>query len=76
MEKAKQKAKELAKVWEVTLLKPISISENLNTYYPQPMMKNTYAMDMVASEEMWWGADISLWELEINLNINVVYWIK
>ncbi len=76
MEKANQKAKELAKVWEVTLLKPISISENLNTYYPQPMYKNTYAMDMVADSEMWGWADISLGELEINLNINVIYWIE
>jgi hypothetical protein len=40
------------------------------------MMKNAYAMDMAASEEMGWWADISLWELEINLNINVIYWIK
>lgn len=76
MEKANQKAKELAKVWNVTLLKPISISENLNTYYPQPMYRNAYAMDMVAEESMWGWADISLWELEINLNINVVYGIE
>lgn len=77
MEKAEQKAKELANVAWVTLLKPIYISENLNTYYPQPMYKNTYSMDaMVDWEEMWGWSDISLWELTINLNINVIYWIE
>ncbi len=77
MEKDEQKAKELANVAWVELLKPISISENLNTYYPQPMYKNAYAMDaMAVSEEMWGGSDISLWELTINLNINVIYWIN
>lgn len=75
MEKAKQKAEELANVAWVKLVKPISISENQNTRYPTPMYKNTYAADM------WmWGveesADISLWELEINLDINVVYGIE
>lgn len=78
MKKANQKAKELASVAWVSLLKPISISENLNTYYPpMPMYKNTYEMDMGvgSDEEMRWWADISLWELTINLNINVIYWI-
>jgi uncharacterized protein YggE len=46
MEKANQKAKELAKVAGVKLLKPISISENIDTYYPMPMYRNTYAKDM------------------------------
>jgi uncharacterized protein YggE len=46
MEKASQKAKELAKISGVKLLKPISISENIDTYYPTPMYRNTYAMDM------------------------------
>ncbi len=75
MEKANQKAKELAKVAGVKLLKPISISESIDTYYPMPMYRNTYAMDM----GMWMkeeSADISLWELEINLNINVLYGIQ
>jgi hypothetical protein len=38
------------------------------------MYRNTYAVDI----EMWAkdeSAEVSLWELEINLNINVVYWI-
>jgi hypothetical protein len=34
------------------LTNPISISENSNTYYPQPMMKNTYAMGMVKEESI------------------------
>ncbi len=75
MEKANQKAKELAKVAGVKLLKPISISESIDTYYPTPMYRNTYAMDMW----MWAkaeSAEVSLWELEINLNINVLYWIQ
>ena len=76
IKKAKEKAKELANIAWVNLLKPISISENINTYYPpMPMYKNTYAMDMAVPEEMWWWSDISLWELTINLNINVIYWI-
>lgn len=75
MGKANQKAKELAKVAGVKLLKPISISENIDTYYPMPMYKNTYTMDMWmwAKEE---SAEVSLWELEINLNINILYWIQ
>ena len=77
MEKAQQKAQELASVAWVELLKPISISENLNTYYPpMPMYKNTYSMDMAVSEEMWGWSDISLWELTINLNLNVIYGIN
>jgi hypothetical protein len=38
------------------------------------MYRNTYAVDMAmwTKEE---SAEVSLWELEINLNINVVYWI-
>lgn len=76
MEKANQKAKELAKVAGVKLLKPISISENIDTYYPTPMYRNTKQMDMWL---LLWGtsesAEIALGELEINLNINVIYWI-
>ncbi len=76
MKKANQKAKELANVAWVNLLKPISISENLNTYYPpMPMYKNTYAMDAVMEEDMWGWSDISLGELTIKLNLNVIYWI-
>lgn len=75
MEKANQKAKELAKVAGVKLLKPISISESIDTYYPTPMYRNTYVMDMGmwAEEE---SAEVSLWELKINLNINVLYSIQ
>jgi hypothetical protein len=40
------------------------------------MMKNTYAMGMVKEESIWEWADISLGELTINLNINVVYGMK
>lgn len=76
MKKAKQKAEELASIAWVKILKPVSISESLNTYYPpMPMYKNTYAMDMV-EEDMWWWSDISLWELTIKLNVNVVYSIE
>jgi len=77
MKKAKQKAWELAEVAWMKLTKPISISENLNTYYPpMPMYKNTYSMDMVKEDSMWWWSDISLWELTIKINVNVVYWIE
>lgn len=77
MKEAEQKAKELANVAWVNLLKPISISENLNTYYPQPVYKNIYSMGVrEASEDIWGWSDISLWELTINININVTYWIE
>lgn len=78
MKKAKQKAEELADAAWVKLLKPVSISENLNTYYsPMPMYKNAYAMDMAVEESaMGWWSDISLGELKINLNVNVVYGIE
>ncbi|HRX64084.1 MAG TPA: SIMPL domain-containing protein [Candidatus Absconditabacterales bacterium] len=76
MEKAKQKAQELAKVAGVSLDKPTSISENINDYYPSPVFKNTYAVEMSADEGMGGGSDISLGELKITINVNVVYGIK
>lgn len=74
MEKAQQKAEELAKLAWVDLVKPVSISENINTYYPWPMYKNTYSMDMWMAEVSS-DTNVSLWELEIDLNIDVLYQI-
>lgn len=79
MEKAKQKAKELADIAGVKLSKPVSISENMDIYYTNPMSRNYIMKEMATA---WWdmvlsdSADISLWQMEINLNVSVMYGIE
>ena len=76
MEKAYQKASELAELWGVRLWKPISIQENMSYDYAvwAVAMKNTSfsVMEDVVEEE----ADLSLGEMKISLDINVSYKIK
>ena len=76
MEKAYQKASELAELWGVRLWKPISIQENMSYDYAvwAIAMKNTSfsVMEDVVEEE----ADLSLGEMKISLDINVSYKIK
>jgi uncharacterized protein YggE len=77
MDKAHQKAQELAELWEVKLWKPISIQEERNYDYAvsaMGVMKNSYTMDVVEEEAD--DSDISLWEMKITLNVSVSYEIK
>lgn len=73
---AKAKAEQLAKMWGVTLGKPVMITDNGVSYNPWPIY---YARDMVAK----WAEEIapatpslSPWQTEVNLTINVVYEIN
>ena len=75
MEKANQKAQEIAKVAWVKLNKPVSISESIYNNYPTPIYRNSYVMEEKAMDSAGWTS-ISLWQLEITLTVNVVYGIE
>lgn len=77
LEKAEQKASELAEYAGVKLWKPISISEQMSYDYAimtSRAMKNTYYAEEAMDSEAW--SDISLWEMKITLDVDVVYEIK
>ncbi len=74
MEKAYEKAKELAKIAWVKLLKPISISESL--FAPTAIYSRNSKMMMDAVTEVSWAGSISLWEMEVNITVNVLYGIQ
>ena len=79
MEKAHQKASDLAEFWDVKLGDPISIIENRS--YDYAVSTANYAMAKMAYDdvdeevEMWWWA-IELWEMKLTLDVSVVYEIK
>jgi uncharacterized protein YggE len=80
MEKAHQKAADLAEYGDVKLWDPISIIENRS--YDYAVSTSNYAMakmayadeDVVEMEEAWWT--IELWEMKLTLDVSVVYAIK
>ena len=77
LEKAEQKASELAEYAGVKLWKPISISEQMSYDYAvmtSRAMKNTFYAEEAMDDADW--SDISLWEMKITLDVNVVYEIK
>lgn len=77
LEKAEQKAKELAEFAWVKLWKPISISEERSYDYAistSRSMKNTYFAEEAMDDAEW--SDISLGEMKITLDVDVVYEIK
>ena len=77
LQKAEQKASELAEYAGVKLWKPISISEQMSYDYAvmtSRAMKNTYYAEEAMDSEAW--SDISLWEMKVTLDVNVVYEIK
>ena len=79
MEKAHQKASDLAEYGNVKLGDPISIVENRS--YDYAVSTANYAMAKMAYDdvdeeaEMWWWA-IELWEMKLTLDVSVVYEIK
>jgi len=79
MEKAHQKASDLAEFGNVKLGDPISIVENRS--YDYAVSTANYAMakmaydDAVEEADMWWWA-IELWEMKLTLDVSVVYEIK
>ena len=80
MEKARQKAEDLAEYGNVKLWDPISIIEDRSYDYAvstanYAMTKMAYAdEDVVEMEEVWWA--IELWEMKLTLDVSVVYAIK
>jgi uncharacterized protein YggE len=80
MEKAYQKAWELAKLWNVRLGKPINIQEDRSydsaVYWVMGMAKNSFAVEETIDDEMDMWGDISLWEMKIILDVSVAYAIK
>ena len=80
MEKAHQKASDLAEFGDVKLGDPISIIENRSYDYAvstanYAMAKMAYDEDVIEEAEMWWWA-IELWEMKLTLDVSVVYEIK
>ncbi len=77
LKKANQKASDLAKYAGVKLGKPVSISENWSSDYAVATrsMKNAYIAEEAVADSIVWS-DISLGEMRITLDINVVYEIK
>lgn len=73
-EKAEQKAKELASLGDVKLLKPITISESQMNYSPMPYMRNVAMMDM--AESGGGGSRIPAGELDVTATISVVFGIQ
>lgn len=71
--KAKQKAEELAKLGEVKLLQPITISEAQNSYF-QPVFSNIAKVEMSMDDAG--GASLPTGELEITANLNIVFGIE
>ena len=79
MEKAHQKASDLAKYGNVKLWDPISIIEN-RSYDYAISTANTAMTKMIDMDEeamdtwMWWT--IELWEMKLMLDVSVIYEIK
>ena len=79
MEKAYQKASDLAQYGNVKLGEPISIIENRS--YDYAVSTANYAMakmayDTVEEEAVMWWWSIELWEMKLTLDVSVVYAIK
>lgn len=73
--KAQQKAKELAELATVSLDKAISISDQIISYPVYPMytkQANTFAVDAVWAGG---GAEIAPGQMEVSVQVNVVYGI-
>ncbi len=75
-EKAKQKATELAELWELQLLKPITISESSVNYYSPYSSQLNFAVFEEDNSWIWWDSSLPSWELEVIANINVVFETK
>jgi len=74
LKKAKQKAEEMASFSEVSLLKPLSIKDVSVNYYP-PMYGSRNIMEM-DSVSMKGGSELPTGQLEVQVNVEVIYGIK
>jgi len=72
---AKAKATELAQLSGVKLLSPISISEDVSKYAPQPIY-NIATLDAKTTSNSGATNTISSGQMEINLHLNLIYGIQ
>ncbi|MFS8131089.1 MAG: SIMPL domain-containing protein [Candidatus Dojkabacteria bacterium] len=73
-DKAKQKADELSGLSGVKLVKPVSVSDNsTDVKTPSPITNVAFAQDSAASSV---GSALSSGQLEITLNVNVIWGIE
>jgi len=73
-EKAKQKAEELASLSGVKLVKPVSVSDNsTDVKTPSPLSNVAFAEDSSSRSV---GSALSSGQLEITLNVNVIWGIE
>jgi uncharacterized protein YggE len=79
-EKAKQKASELAQLAGITLEKPLSISDQVGynnpIYPPMPYQANVYREEMAMAGDSSVGAAINPGQLEVTVQVNVIYGVK
>jgi len=75
IEKAEQKAKEMASLTGVTLLKPISIRDNSTNYMPPMYGLQNFKAESVAMDSGT-GSSLPVGQLEVNVDIEVIYEIK
>jgi uncharacterized protein len=77
-EKAKQKATELAWLASVSLDKPLSINDQVgysNPYPPMPYQANVFRAEVAMDSSGGAGA-INPWQLEVTVQVNIVYGVK
>lgn len=78
-EKAQQKATELAALANVTLDKPLSISDNVGytnpIYPPMPYQANVYKAE-IAMDSSAGGWAINPGQLEVTIQVNLIYGVK
>ena len=78
--KAKQKATELASLGGVSLDKPLSISDQVNSYpiyWPMPYQANVYRAEAAMDVSAWAPAlSINPGQLEVSVIVNLVYGVK
>ena len=73
-EKALQKAEELAEFGDVTLGKPITISEGTVQY--RPMAYQNFAMKEMAMDAGMGGSSLPAGELDVTASVNVIFEIR
>ncbi len=73
-QKAKQKAIELAKLGEVSLLKPVTISDAAVEYYPPVLYRNQFAADSSLTSNG--GSSVALGQLEVSVRLDVTWGIQ
>ena len=72
--KAAQKAGELAKLGEVELLRPVSITDEVVNYTPPMYLQNNYMVEKSVAADA--GGQLPTGQLEIQIQVSVLWGIK